>query len=201
MKRFLWILLVVGIMGCAGLQVKNNAQAAFDRGLALFNEKNYAEAVVQFRKAVELKPEFGEAYLYLGKSYVNQHQWLDAAKSLKSAYQLAPEETKKEAFDILTDAVIGGAEQLSDLGKLSTWLAFLANTMADHPELVQNVQTTAVKMVALARELVNAENYKPALEILQHLIRIAPEKLNEYLDLAITLAQKGYPLKAPDAGI
>ncbi len=197
MKRILGIFILFTIVGCAGIQAQNSAQDAFDSGMALFNQKKYAESSEQFKTAVELNPNFSQAHLYLGKAYINQQQWLEAVKSIKTAYQLAPKETKKEAFDILTDAVIEGADQLSDLGKLSTWLGFLANTMAEHPELTKNVQTVVVKMVVMARKLVDAENYKPALEILQHLISTTSAKVSDYLDVAMSLAKKGYSLKAP----
>ena len=99
------------------------------------------------------------------------------------------------SFDILTDAVIEGADQLSDLGKLSTWLGFLGDTMAKHPELAQNAQKAAVKMMAMARKLVDAENYQPAVELLQHLISTTSAKIGDFLDLAVELAKKGHPLK------
>lgn len=200
MKRVLGVLLSVLVMGCAGIQTGDTAHDAFDRGMALFNQYKYAEAAEQFKTAIERDPDYSQAHLYLGKAYINQRQWLEAVKSLKTAYQLSPKETKKETFDILTDAVVEGADQLSDLGKLSTWLGFLGDTMTKHPELTASAQKAAVKMVAMARELIDKENYKPALQILQHLITTTSAKVSDYLDLALKLAKKGYPLKAPGGG-
>ena len=195
MKRLVLVVIISVMAGCAGLKTGNSAQDAFDLGVTLFNQEKYAEASEQFKTTIDRDPEFDKAYLFLGKAYIKQRLWLDAVKSLKSAYELSPKESRKEAFDILTDAVIEGADQLSELGKLSTWLGFIGNAMAKHPELTQNAQKAAMKMMAMARKLADTENYQPALELLQHLVKTTSAKVSDFLDLAMELAKKGYPLK------
>ncbi len=195
MKRLVPVLIILGMAGCAGFQTGNSAQDAFDLGVTLFDLEKYTEASEQFKTAIDRNPEFDEAYLFLGKAYIKQRLWLDAVKVLKSAYELSPKESRKEAFDILTDAVIEGADQLSELGKLSTWLGFLGNAMAKHPELTQNAQKAAIKMMAMARQLADAENYQPALELLQHLVKNTSAKVSDFFDLALEMAKRGYRLK------
>jgi tetratricopeptide (TPR) repeat protein len=46
----------------------NSEIAHYGLGKALFDEKQYEEAVGCFKKALEIKPDYTAAYLWLGKS-------------------------------------------------------------------------------------------------------------------------------------
>lgn len=48
---------------------KNNFEAYYYRGCAKVNEKKYQEAIADFEKAVELKPDYADAYFNLGRTY------------------------------------------------------------------------------------------------------------------------------------
>jgi tetratricopeptide (TPR) repeat protein len=60
---------VIGLMlsSCAGLMIGGEAQTEFDKGLALFNQGQFKEAVPYFERAVSLEPNFYQAHLYLGR--------------------------------------------------------------------------------------------------------------------------------------
>ena len=47
----------------------NNFEAYYYRGCAKVNEQKYTEAVLDFEKAVELKPDYADAYFNLGRTY------------------------------------------------------------------------------------------------------------------------------------
>ncbi|MEW6585690.1 MAG: tetratricopeptide repeat protein [Nitrospirota bacterium] len=89
-------------VSCAGLQARQ-ARSEFDTGLSLFNSGRYADAVSHFEKAIEFDPEFGKGYLYLGRSYLNLGRWREAVPPLRTAFRLAPDETKREIADIVLD--------------------------------------------------------------------------------------------------
>jgi tetratricopeptide (TPR) repeat protein len=57
---------------CATLGRFKPGYDSFDRGVALFNQGHFAEAVPLFERATRENPDFGEAYLYLGRAYVSQ---------------------------------------------------------------------------------------------------------------------------------
>jgi tetratricopeptide (TPR) repeat protein len=102
--RIIFIVLFVSLLlSCAGLKSKTVVQEEFDLGLSLFNRGKYEDALPHFVKATELDPEFGHAYLYIGKSYLNLGKWREAVPSLRTAYRLDPEETQKEITNILID--------------------------------------------------------------------------------------------------
>ena len=48
---------------------KNNFEAYYYRGCAKVNAKKYQEAISDFEKAVEIKPDYADAYFNLGRTY------------------------------------------------------------------------------------------------------------------------------------
>ena len=66
------------LTACATIGVHSEAQVAFDHGLSLFQRGQYAEAIPLLQEATTLDANFGQAYLYLGRSYMNLGQWGNA---------------------------------------------------------------------------------------------------------------------------
>ena len=48
---------------------KNNYEAYYLRGCAKINEKKYKDAITDFEKAIELKPDYADAYFNIGRVY------------------------------------------------------------------------------------------------------------------------------------
>ena len=48
---------------------KNNYEAYYLRGCAKINEKKYKDAILDLEKAVELKPDYADAYFNIGRTY------------------------------------------------------------------------------------------------------------------------------------
>ena len=48
---------------------KNNFEAYYYRGCTRINAKKYNEAIADLEKAVELKPDYADAYFNLGRTY------------------------------------------------------------------------------------------------------------------------------------
>ncbi len=92
--------------------VKKAAQAEFESGLSLFNRSQYEAAIPHFERAAELLPEYGMAYLYLGRSYVNLGEWQKALPPLRTAFQIAPEEANKEVAQIIMDVFFKNSSKL-----------------------------------------------------------------------------------------
>lgn len=105
----LWLVLLLGALGCAPLNGYPPEQADFDRGLALFNHGDFKRAIPYFLRATEESPDSAEAYLYLGRSYLSMRRWRAALQPLRTAYRLAPDETKDQVFEIMMDAFLGAA--------------------------------------------------------------------------------------------
>jgi tetratricopeptide (TPR) repeat protein len=109
---FLCVIFINFLISCAGMSVKKTAQSEFESGLSLFNRGQYEEAIPHFERATELVPEFGKAYLYLGRAYLNLGKWQEALPPLRTAFRLAPEESNKEIAEIIMDFFFKNASQL-----------------------------------------------------------------------------------------
>lgn len=44
-------------------------QQSYDAGVKLFEENKYRESIAEFQKALVENPDFGEAYMYMGRAY------------------------------------------------------------------------------------------------------------------------------------
>ncbi len=101
----LCLMSLVFLASCAGFGVRNEAEGEFNKGLSLFEKGRCAEAVTHFERATDLDPNYGLAYLYTGTCYVSLRKWENALPALRTAFRLAPEETKRAVLDILIDAL------------------------------------------------------------------------------------------------
>jgi tetratricopeptide (TPR) repeat protein len=107
-KRITILCLCLGVLAtaCSSMRGFRPGHASFERGLALFDQGRFEEAIPYFRRATADNPEFGEAFLYLGRSYLNTRRWRDAIQPLRAAYRLSPAETRDEVFNFLLDALV-----------------------------------------------------------------------------------------------
>jgi tetratricopeptide (TPR) repeat protein len=111
----------------------SEAQNEFEEGLALFNSGRYQESIPRFQRATDLDPNFGRAYLYLGRSYIGLKSWRQALTPLRTAYRLSPEETKKEALDLLIDALFAGGLDAFKTGNFESSLEYLKEVLGLQP--------------------------------------------------------------------
>ena len=65
-----------------------------EKGISAFNDKDYVMAILCFKKAIELNPEYARAYNGLGVIYKNQGDYSTANKYYKKALELDPEDIR-----------------------------------------------------------------------------------------------------------
>ena len=100
-----WLLAIL-ILASSCVSLRHfRAGDSFDRGLALFNQGDFEDAIPYFKRATEEDPNFAEAYLYLGRSHLSARHWREAVQPLRTAYRLAPAGAKDEIFNVLMDAL------------------------------------------------------------------------------------------------
>ena len=77
--------------GASGLtENSNEALMANEQGVALVKSGKYANAAVEFERAVKLNPDFAVGYNNLGATYNSLARYEDAIVALRRAIQLAP---------------------------------------------------------------------------------------------------------------
>lgn len=65
-------------------------ETLFNQGVVLWNANKYAEAKAQFEAAIAAKPDYAEAYYWVGMANLNQGNMPDAVKAMESYLKHAP---------------------------------------------------------------------------------------------------------------
>ena len=108
MKQLQCLLIAVGCLfvpaGCS-----RSARAYVERGDQFSAEGKYADAALNYRRAIQKDARYGPAYLALGKMALKQGQWRDAYDSLTRAEDLLPNNT--EVAVLLGDLAVSSLVQ------------------------------------------------------------------------------------------
>ncbi len=184
------------LASCAGLNLPGSGQSAFESGLWLFNQGKYEDAIPHFVKATELDPEFGQAYLYLGRSQLNLRRWAGALAPLRTAYRLSPEETKQEAVSILIDALIGAGGASLAKGDLSDSVSLFREAWTLAPDSEQVKEPLAGALLQSGTQLLSQGKASEAVSVFQEVTQLAPKNFRAYIGLARSLWQSGNAVKA-----
>ncbi len=100
------LMLVCVLLASCGTLDRLHARSDYRDGLDLFNQGKYEEAIPSFRRVIANDAQFASAYLYLGRCYLSLGRFREAIQPLRTAMNLAPGLMKKEAFNLLTDALL-----------------------------------------------------------------------------------------------
>lgn len=188
------LILIIGIYaltGCAGMSARADGQTAFQQGLALFNQGQFQEAIAHFTKATQLDPEFGRAYLYLGRAYLNLRRWQDAIVPLRTALRLEPEQTKQEILSFLVDALMGAATHQVQQGNLRTAIPLFKEVLELQPQFAPATQQLVEALLGLGNQLLSQGKAGEALDAYLETTHLAPDNLDAYLGLARAFLQQG----------
>ena len=184
------------LTSCAGVGLISGAQSEFDKGLSLFNAGKYEEAIPRFRRATDLDPNFGRAYLYLGRSYLNLDRWAEAVAPLRTAYRLSPGETKKEIANLLLDAFFGAAIYEFNQGNFQDSASFLREVLQVEPNSSRARNDLARTLIALGGALLSQGRSSDAISTYNEALKLSPHNLDAYLGLANAFLSNGDILKA-----
>lgn len=79
-----------GSVSAADLAVPDNARKEFDAAQKALDAKDLDGGIAHLKKAVDLYPNFPQAYATLGAAYLEQKKFKEAQESLEKATQLDP---------------------------------------------------------------------------------------------------------------
>jgi len=99
---------------------RQRAQQANDRGLQLYREKRYDEAVAQFTEALKLRPDFAQAANNLGFVYYRQQRYAEAARWLENTLKIDP--SRAVAHLNLGDAYVHAGDKARAKQAYATYL-------------------------------------------------------------------------------
>lgn len=187
------------LAGCGSIStITSGAGGEYQAGLNLFNQGQYEKAVNHFTRAIELDPEYGEAYLYLGRSHVNLGNWAQAIIPLRTAYRLAPPESQKEIGSILLDALMSGATGKIGQGNFQEGISLLREGMTLNPGSGQAQNQMVNALLGYGGELLNRGQASEAIPLFQEAMGYNPGGVDAYIGMARAFLMNGEWLKAKD---
>lgn len=107
-------------VGVIDVRVPVEAKTAFDKAQSEVAEKKTDAAILHFRKAIEIYPEYYDAHIALGQLYMDNNEWDKAEASFRQAMTVNPkavramvslgevyrrEKKYEQADKVLTDAL------------------------------------------------------------------------------------------------
>ena len=198
-KKTISVVIIFFLMtSCAGF-ITRGAQDEFDKGLALFNRGLYREAITHFDKAIEIDPEFVQPYLYLGRSYLNLKQWVQAVQPLRTAFRLSPDESKKEIVNLLIDALFGAAVHEIKQGNLQESLSLFKEIFSLQEQSERSIDKLTENLVSLGGELLSEGKTTEAIAVYSEILKVAPRNASAYIGLARAFLKEGDMFKAAEA--
>ena len=88
------LLIITALMLTVGYSQETDVLSAtdwFQKGYNAYVNKEYDKAISFYLKAIELKPDYAEAYYNLGLAYKNQGNLTKAIESYKKAIEVDPD--------------------------------------------------------------------------------------------------------------
>lgn len=195
-QNILFAILVIILASCAGLGIGNKAQSEFEKGLSLFNKSKYIEAIPYFESATELDSDFYEAYLYLGRSYLNTGQYAKSLNPLRTAYNLSPEEARSEIKNILVDSLFNIATSSLKEGNLSNFNSNIAEILQLKENSRQAKTELANDLISFGLSELKEGNFSNSIETFKTALNLSPNSFDAYLGLANAYFKEGNVLKA-----
>jgi cytochrome c-type biogenesis protein CcmH/NrfG len=105
------------LSSCATLRSFTPGLDSFEEGMASFNQGHFDSAIQHFRRSTLENPNSGQAFLYLGRSYISVGRWKSAIQPLRTAFRLLPHQAKDEIMNLIVDAVFAAATSDPRLGE------------------------------------------------------------------------------------
>ena len=93
MKKQLFI--VISLFLCGGVMMAKNANPDIRSGNAKYNDKEYTQAEIEYRKGIQADKQSVESYYNLGNSLYQQGKYKEAAAEFEKAAKLTDNKDKK----------------------------------------------------------------------------------------------------------
>ena len=159
-------------------------QIALQRGQRFYQEGRYADAEIQFRKALQEDKQSGEAYLWLGRSAKQQGNYAAAAEGFRQAMALTPgqDAARIELLNLLLLAYLGDPGKPPELYRQLTQLS--------QEMLTQNSDSQGGIRVQGYLAMIDGK-YAQAVEYFRNAIRLKPDEADVVTALVESLLLDG----------
>ena len=164
---------LIGVLGCTDPAVKK--QQYFDSGNRYFDRGQYAEAIIEYRNAIEIDPRFGQARKRLAESY-------ERTGNVRGVI----EETVRAADLLPTDVPV----QLS-AGNLLLAARKPEEALARAEAALKTQPDSIDALVLRGNALTGLSSFDDALKAIEQAVRLDPDRGATYSDLGQVELAKG----------
>jgi tetratricopeptide (TPR) repeat protein len=153
------VVLVAGLgfaaAGCGKYSISNiRSLKAFNDGIELYQKADYRGATTAFESAIQLNPDWGFSYFYLGNSYDKLYKPAKKGDPENDAYLPKAVENYRMAIDKLTTSTEAKAPQFRKLSYEYLIAAYGSDRLNDFPK----AEETAKELIAAEPD--NPGNYQ-----------------------------------------
>jgi len=152
-----------------------NAIDSNNRAIDFYNQEQYKDAEIYFKKAIELKPDYAEAYANLGALYAKFKEYDKAIKLYQECIKIKP----------------SYAGAYTNLGNALNKTARHEEAVYFHKTAISLDDKSANHFSNCASAYKNMGRFNKAKEYYERALRIEPSHVNAHFDLATVLLQTG----------
>jgi tetratricopeptide (TPR) repeat protein len=170
-SRIIWTAgaVIAAVLAAAGYMYKSyvdplHAKESFDAGTRLFKDARYNQAELSFDRAIALKPDLVDAYLFRGRSYVEQGDPDKALRDFSKVIELRPSDP--------AGWIARGSAYL-ELNNFQAAIADATQAIAANPKAAE---AYSLRGAALRK----SGHPKPAVEDFNHAVTLEPSAKNYF---------------------
>jgi cytochrome c-type biogenesis protein CcmH/NrfG len=161
-----------GVVNAFNQQIPAAAKTALETGLKLAAEGNTEAAVENMRKAIQIFPEYFDAHLHLGNTFLKADQFKDAIAELDRAREINPnDERAYQSFGLL----------LMRQRNYAVAVAIFAEAARLNPA---NPMNAVMRATALIHQAATTDESAPATEDRNHLLTRAEVAMSQAANLS-----------------
>jgi tetratricopeptide (TPR) repeat protein len=155
--------------------ISNPSEAYYFRGRAYERQLKYAEALTDYSRAIEINPQYVEAFIGVAKTYSNQGRYAEAIAAYDQAIQLQP---------AYADAYFGRGITYSNMG-------IYDQAIANYDRAIQLQPDYFEVYINRGSVYVQKSDYDRAIADYDQAIRLKPEDAMAHIYRGRVYAQKG----------
>jgi serine/threonine protein kinase/tetratricopeptide (TPR) repeat protein len=150
-----------------------DALKAYSLGTKALHEKGPSAELPYAQRAIEIDPNFALGYLAIGRDFDSLGQTSRAAEYLSRAFQLREHTSEREKLRIISHYLYNAGE--------------LAKAARTYQELIDSYPRDHVAYLNLGLIYSEQGQFEPAIEVTRQAIRLAPDNVGGYENLANVL--------------
>ena len=159
----------------ADADVLDRALSYNNRGIARLEQYDYRHAIEEFRKALEVKPDFLQGLVNLGIAYYYDTNYRDAAEQLEAALKIDPREP--HAHFVL--GLLNSKEYRKD------------EALKQFQQVIEQYPDDTATNYNLGLTLMRDKDYAGAVQYFERVLKVEPRHLSAMYNLGMALMRAG----------